>query len=113
MTSNIIQFPNKNGFDGVIPHTEEHLMLVRQEFCDEVVSDVMDAVTAVIASYGFKGYINEESIKDIVFVEESIKAFTYRFKGIHHNMHPIIDQTISITDDAKKHLEKLEENELT
>ena len=111
--TNIIQFPNKNGFDGVIPHTEEHLMLVRQEFCDEVVSDVMDTVTAVIASYGFKGYINEESIKDIVFVEEAIKAFTYRFKGLHHNMHSIIDQTIIITDDAKKHLEKLEENELT
>jgi hypothetical protein len=110
--TNIIQFPNKNGFDGVLPDTEEHLMQVRRDFCDEVVSDVMDAVTAVVASFGFNGNVTQESIKDIVFIEEALKAFTYRFKGLEHSLHPIIDQTISITDDAKKHLDQLEK-ELT
>lgn len=108
--TNIIQFPNKTGFDGVFPDTEEHLMQVRQDFCDEVVSDVMDAVTAVVASFGFNGAVTQESIKDIVFIEEALKAFTYRFKGLEHSLHPIIDQTITITDDAKKHLESLEDN---
>lgn len=96
----VISFP-KN-INQVFPSTQEEstkrLEEVRQEFCDEVTSDVLDAVTAVLNNYGFIIRSEQKHIKDIIFLEEAIKALTYRFKKLEHPLHEIIEATISIED---------------
>jgi len=116
MTDNVIKFPIKN--PDRFPPTDfeeaENLVLMRQEYCDEVVSDALDAIVAVLAGYGFMVSNDVTSIKDIVFIEESLKAFTYRYKKLDHALHPIIEQTITVNDHVEKHIkDKLEENQLT
>jgi hypothetical protein len=101
MTDNLVKFPNKP--TQVFPSTHEEsfkrLEEVRSEFCDEVTSDVLDAMTAVLNSYGFTIKSDEKHIKDIIFLEEAIKALTYRFKKLEHPLHEIIEATISIKDE--------------
>jgi len=100
MTENLVKFPNKP--NQIFPNTSEEstkrLEEVRQEFCNEVTSDVLDAMTAVLNSYGFTIRTEENHIKDIVFLEEAIKALTYRFKKLDHPLHEIIEATINIKD---------------
>jgi hypothetical protein len=101
MTDNLVKFPNKP--TQVFPSTQEEsfkrLEEVRQEFCDEVTSDVLDAMIAVLNSYGFTIKTEHNHVKDIVFLEEAIKALTYRFKKLEHPLHEIIESTISIKDE--------------
>lgn len=98
MTENLIKFPSKSS--QTIPSTQEesfqYLQSVRTEFCDEVTSDVLDAVTAVLSSYGFIIKNEHAHIKDIIFLEETIKALTYRFKKLSHPLHEIIESSISV-----------------
>lgn len=107
---NIIQFPAKNSeiFPSSAEESMEILNSVRKEFCDEVVADTLEAVTSVFSSYGFTPASDVQTIKDIVFIEEALKAFTYRYKNLGHPLHPIIEQTISVSDEIQKQLEKNE-----
>ena len=108
MIDNVIQFPSKNSesFPSTVEESQEALVSVRMEFCDEVVSDTLDAVTAVLASYGFSLSNDVQTIKDVVFIEEALKAFTYRYKKLPHPLHDLIEQTITVSDDLKKHIEE-------
>ena len=114
MQDNIIKFPPKNIDNETFPSTLEEsletLVSIRTEFCDEVVADTLDAITAVFASYGFALNSEIQTIKDIVFVEEALKAFTYRYKKLDHPFHPLIDETITVSDDIKKQIEEKIEN---
>jgi len=106
MKDNVIKFPNKNGFDGVLPHTEEHVIQVRQDFCDDVVSDALDAIVAVFASYGIVSRGDVDSIRDVIFLEETLKAYAYRYKDIEHGLHELIDNTITISPEIIKQIEE-------
>jgi hypothetical protein len=96
----VINFPKKP--NQIFPSTQEEsikcLQNVRQEFCEEVTVDVLDAVTAVLSNYGFIIRNEENHIKDIIFLEEAIKALTFRFKKLEHPLHEIIEATISVKD---------------
>ena len=108
MTKNIVQF--KTSFEYSPTSYEEsieHLQQVRQEYCDEVCDDILEAMTSVLHSYGFQVKSQETHIKDIVFVEEALKAMLYRYKKIPHGMHEIIEATISITPEASDELNKI------
>jgi hypothetical protein len=113
MKENILSFPSTNDtFPTSREEAEEHLFLVRQEYCDDVCEDVLEAVTSVLHSYGFSIKASEAHIKDIVFLEESIKALLYRYKKLKHNLHDIIDVTVNVTPEASAELEKNSKKEL-
>jgi hypothetical protein len=111
MTDNILEFPIS---DEMFPSSREeamnHITQVRQEFCDEVSSDVMDALYAVLNSYGITVRPEPIHIKDTVFVEEAIKALLYRHKNIQHSFHEIAESVISITPDAQKELDRIKKS---
>lgn len=111
MTDNILEFPVS---DEMFPSSREDayetITRVRQEFCDEVASDVMDALYAVLSSYGITVKPEPEHIKDTVFVEESIKALLYRHKNIDHSFHDIAESVISISPDAQKELDRMKKS---
>ena len=105
--TNIIQFPkNSTNPHGLELNSPDLLVEVRKEFCDEVVSDALDAIVAVFASYGIVSRGDVASIKDIVFLEESLKALTYRHKNLEHSLHEIIDHTITISPELEKQIEE-------
>lgn len=108
MTENIVQFPNQSldTFPSNIEESIDHIQSIRQEYCDEVVSDTLDAIIAVLNSYGFTIQSNKEAIKDIVFVEETLKAFVYRYKRLEHPFHEIIEQAITLPDDIQEQINK-------
>jgi len=118
MKENILEFPKKNqeNFPSSIEESILHVNSVRQEYCDEIHSDVMDAVVNVLNSYNLLVKAEEDYIKDYVFVEEGLKALIYRHKRLPHQFHEIIDAVISLTDEAKMEISsknKQSEKQLT
>lgn len=115
MADNIIRFPqNESSFPSNDGEALDHVHFVRQQYCDEVVSDTIDAIISVLNSYGFVARTDADSIKDIVFLEETLKALTYRYKKLDHPLHDIIDQSITLSDEVQKQAqEKFGEPQLT
>lgn len=117
MTENVVNFPSKGQemFPSNIEESLDHIQAVRQEYCDEVADDVFEAMASVLSNYGIVVRLSEGHIKDFTFAEETIKALVYRYKRIEHPFHDIIDNVITLSDDAKKDLEenkKLTEKQL-
>jgi hypothetical protein len=108
MTDKIIKFPDKNGSDNIFPSNAqeslEFITQVRKDFCDEVASDVFDAVLAILNNYGMSFNGNITYVKDLTFVEEGIKSMIYRIKRLEHPMQPVVDQTINISDELKEEI---------
>ena len=112
MTENLVKFPRSNSdtqFPTNIEESLDHIIAVRMDYCDEVANDIMDAVNAVMSSYGITVKPEESHIKDYVFLEEAIKAALYRHKRLHHGFHDIIDATISLSPEAEEELQKKKE----
>lgn len=107
MTDNVVNFPNFSSeqYPSTIEESKEHINAIRQQFCDEVCIDVTDAVVAVLSSYNINIRAEEVHVKDFVFLEETIKALTYRYKKLPHSFQEIIESVITLTDDAKEDLE--------
>lgn len=108
MSNNLIKFP-KDSFP-LFPSTEQesldHLNMVRQEYCDEVTSDVTEAIFSVLHSYGFILKSDNDHIKDVVFLEEAVKAMIYRYKKLGHPLHEIINNTVNLPDEADDEIVK-------
>lgn len=104
MTNNVIEFPNESF--ALFPSNEEdstnHIESVRREYCDEITSDVSEAIFSVLHSYGFILKSEDDHIKDIIFLEEATKALLYRYKKLHHPLHEIIENTVSLPNDDNK-----------
>ena len=118
MKENILEFPKKNQetFPSSIEESILHITAVRQEYCDEIHADVMDAVVNILNSYGLVIKSEEDFIKDYVFVEEGLKALIYRHKRLPHQFHEITDAVITLTDEAKSEIaakNKQSEKQLT
>lgn len=104
--TNIIQFPKNNtNPQSLEQNYPEIIYEVRKQYCDEVVADVLDAVGGILNSFGIVSNGSADSIKDIVFLEETLKALTYRYKNLEHNLHPIIDQVITISPEIEKEIQ--------
>lgn len=107
---NIIKFPIKvdpNTFPINIEQSYDHIEGVRRDYCEEVSSDVMEAVFSVMTSYGMHITPTEDVVKNIVFIEEAIKALLFSMKKIHHPFQELAEQTITLTDDAHKELKEI------
>lgn len=100
----IINFPQKT--DSTFPSNDEeaqaHLAEVRQQYCDEISNDAMDAALSVIVNYGV--YIKPvgPAVKDLVFLEEALKAILYRNKNIVHPFHDMIEKAIVMPEDTQE-----------
>jgi uncharacterized 2Fe-2S/4Fe-4S cluster protein (DUF4445 family) len=107
--SNVLNFPKNNNNDIFPSNLDEsytHIEQVRRNFCDEVSGDVMEAVFSVINNYGIHVDVDEETVKNIVFMEESIKSLLYKMKKVQHPFHEIANTSISLNDDAIKYIEE-------
>lgn len=112
----VINFPQK--IDSIFPTTseeaDEHIKDVRTKYCEEITSDVLDGLVSVLLSYGVHLKPQGNSVKDIIFLEESIKAVLFRTKGIEHPFHDMIDKSIVLPDEAEEKIkETIKENVLT
>ena len=113
---NIINFPKQNfeSFPTTEQQSVEHLETVRSEYCDAVVGDALEAVIGIFNSYGFTLRPDKNSIKDTVFLEETMKAFIYRQKHLEHPFHQIIESAISLPDEIQTQIdEKIKDKQLT
>ena len=53
----------------------------------------------MLAQFGFTIKAENDHVKDLVFLEETLKAFVYRYKKIDHQFHQLIEATIALPDD--------------
>lgn len=112
---NIIQFPSKptNPFPNNLEQTLERVEEVRRLYCDEVTSDAVEAVFAVLSSYGLSIKPDEQVVKTVVFLEEAIRSMVYTTKDLNHTFQDLADVAIVLETDAKKELDRIiEENQL-
>jgi hypothetical protein len=110
MSDNIIPFPAKNIskiFPTNLEESFDHLEEIRRDYCDEVAEDAVEAIFAVFSSYGLQVKPDEASIKNIVFMEESVKSLLYSIKKLPHTFQEIADAVVSINGDAKEELERI------
>jgi hypothetical protein len=107
---NIIQFPVKNstkGFPNNLEQSYEHIEEVRRDYCDEISADIMEAVLGVLASYNISVLPDESVVKNVVFLEETVKALVYSTKKLEHPFQDIAQQAITLTDEARDELKEI------
>ena len=108
MTDNLIKFP-KDSF-ALFPSNQEesidHIRSVRQEYCDEVVGDITEAIFSVLHSYGFILKSDHHHVKDIIFMEEATKAMVYRYKKLDHSLHDLIETSVTLPDETEEEQSK-------
>lgn len=112
MTDNIVKFPNQpfESFPANIEESVTHIEAVRRDYCDQVSSDAFESLLSVVNAYGFNARTDKDHfIKDLIFLEETIKAFVYRYKHLHHQFHDMIEHAISMPGEIKS-LENSEES---
>ena len=112
---NVIQFPSraKEGFPNNLGESFEHIEDVRRNYCDEVSSDILEAAFSVLASYGLQVPADENTVKCIVMVEETIKAIVYKTKKLSHPFQELAESAITLTPEAQEELVKIiDENQL-
>ena len=108
MNDNIIEFPRTNNvFPSNLEESLEHVEEVRREYCDEVADDAVEAIFSVMSSYGIFVQPDEDSIKNIVFMEEAVKSLLYSIKKVPHSFQDIANEIITINGDAREELEKM------
>lgn len=115
MEDNIIQFPSKarKGFPNNLEESFEHIEDVRRNYCDEVAADALEAAFSVLSSYGLQVPPDEEAVKCVVMVEETIKAIVYKTKNLSHPFQELADTAITLTSGAKEELSRIiDENQL-
>jgi hypothetical protein len=115
MKDNVIQFPFKNIgkiFPSNLEESLDHLVQIRKDYCDEVADDAIEAVFAVLSSYGLQANPDEETVKSIVFMEEAIKALLYSIKNVSHPFQEVAQALVTITGEAKEEMERLAEEHL-
>jgi len=95
--SNILQMPLKNEDMPVTKkQARSRINSIRKEYCDEICDDVFQALIVHLNSYGVSFRQTDEHTKDLVFLEESLKSFVYRSKGINHNFQKIAEEAVSL-----------------
>ena len=113
MTENILKFPTRS--EEMFPSSHEEaydrLEEIRTEYCEAVAEDAFDVVIQVLSSYNMYPRNDVDRIKDVVFLEEAIKAVVYRYKNLNHSFHDIIENIISITPEAQQEIDKNKEKE--
>lgn len=112
---NVIQFPKKTTevFPANLDESFDHIEDVRRQYCDEVSADIIEAAFSVLASYGLTVKADQESVKQIVFVEEAVKAMVYATKRLPHPFHNLADQAITLSEQAVEELQQIiEDNQL-
>lgn len=113
--TNVLEFPAKNtssNFPISVEQSIEHIMEVRQHFCDEVSSDILEAAIGVFTSYGLNLKADENTVKHVIFLEEAIKALVYSAKNLNHPFQEIAEEAVTLETDAKKELERIQGKQL-
>ena len=105
----ILNFPNKIdvNFPSTAEEAQDLITEVRKTYCDEVGTDALDAALTVFANYGIQVRPSGTAIKDLVFLEEAVKAVLYRNKNIPHPFHEMIEKSIVLPEDAEAKIDEL------
>lgn len=105
----ILNFPQKTeaSFPSTMEEAQEQVNEVRKLYCDEVGTDALDAALTVFANYGIQVKPNGTAIKDLVFLEEAVKAVLYRNKNIPHPFHDMIEKSIVLPEETEAKIEQL------
>lgn len=104
--NNVIQFPREiHKFSTPVNEEEKAQVMehIRIDMSEEIGDQIMQNVIAMFHNYGLFEDIDELQVKDAIFVEECIKAAVYRYKGIMHPMHDMIDSSILLPDEVEEH----------
>lgn len=110
---NLVIFPrNTLDFPTTKEQSQEKLQEVRREFSDEVASDAFESVMAVLNSYGIGIKTDDNFIKDLVFLEETIKSYIYRHKKLEHPFHEMIENVITVPGDSVQESHEKSEKDL-
>lgn len=94
-SNNIITFPKNNNSTELIPTkelTEQQILRMRTAHIDEIaaylLSMIMDQLS--ISDVNYTSF-DENSVKNIALVVESIKALMYKAQNIEHVLHTMAD----------------------
>jgi hypothetical protein len=95
----VIRMPLDNDMPVTKKQARSRINMIRKEYCDEISSDVFQAIISHLNSYGVIFRESDDHTKDLVFLEESLKSFIYRSKGIKHNFHKMAENAVELKNE--------------
>ena len=95
----VIRMPLDNDMPVTKKQARSRINMIRKEYCDEISSDVFQAIISHLNSYGVMFRESDDHTKDLVFLEESLKSFIYRSKGIKHNFHKMAENAVELKNE--------------
>lgn len=68
------------------------------DFASGIALDTAAVLVDMLEEFNYSPYDNPESVKCLMMMVESIKAFMYKIKGKDYMLHPVIDHYIRINE---------------
>ena len=90
--------------------TEDQIIKAEQmAFCDEITTTCLMSVLSILLENEMD--IGEKtSIKNITFIQESIKSLIFKINDVSHPLDKLIDLTTNCEGDSEKIVSELDEN---
>lgn len=108
--SNIITIRDKKLSKSKVLKIEESINQVietKKEFSNEILDFTTEQTISCLRQFGIFQDPGRVTQKDVILLEQSIQSLIYRYYGILHPIHDIVDQLIS-TDDDSEEIEEME-----
>lgn len=99
--SNVIQLPNALS-DIQFHNAQSSIDQVReakQEMCEEVLVFTLEQTITCLRGFGFLLDSNRVHDKDVALVELALESMLYRYHGMQHKMHEIVETMIGLEDE--------------
>ena len=112
--TNVVALRPKKLSKAKMVHIEESIEQAREvkrDFCEEVVEFVMEQLISNLQAFGTFQDASKVKQKDVILLEQSIQSLVYRYQGIPHPLHNVIETLIQSTEDEEGELDEEPEKE--
>jgi len=90
---------------GDISNAEDAINLaktIREDLSDDITEVVMEQFMGWLTSYGIFSRSEKFNAKDIIMIENAVAGALYRYYGISHPIHEMVDEVIKMGDEAEE-----------
>lgn len=86
-----------------IAHIEasiEQVQFVKREFCEEILEFVMEQLISNLQAFGTFQDSSKIKQKDVILLEQSVQSLIYRYHGLPHPLHSLVESFVNADDDS-------------
>jgi hypothetical protein len=109
--ANVVALRTKRLSKRKLDHIEESIEQVKQtkrDYCDEILEFSMEQLVSCLHSFGTFQDSSRVTQKDMILLEQSLQSVLYRYNGLVHPLHTVVEDLIHPVDEQDAEDESIE-----